>query len=143
MNLAAMTTLVISKRWTFREVRRTSGRWRNLSIYMFASTKHDGLHFEYLNIRSIYICMLNSGARSPWKTVTISLALVTSIDFSFFWTTLSRCEHKDDNTSGKVEAPFFEPLRPRATYSSGKMALVSSVIVVISPLQPISCIWLD
>lgn len=134
MNFAASIMLVIRSRCTLREVNLISVCWRNLSTYMCANTKQDGLQPEYLKIRSMYLWTLRAGALKPWNTVITSFICFDSNSISFLWTDLSRSEERSDKTRG-TPTPLSNPLSPNERYISELTSSVSSARVPICKLQ--------
>lgn len=134
INFAASIMLVISSRWTLSEVNLISVCWRNLSTYICATTKQDGLHLEYLKIRSIYLRTLRVGSLKPWNAVTTSFICFDSNNISFLWTDLSRSEERSDKTRG-TPTPLSNSFSPNERYKSELTSSVSSARVPISKLQ--------
>lgn len=105
-NLQANIKLVMRSRWALREVRWISIWWRNLSKYIYATTKQEGLQFEYLKILSIYCLILNAGTLDPWKIVITSFWLDAFNPFSFFWMHFSSAEDKIARIRGGPGTPL-------------------------------------
>lgn len=126
MNFVANIMLVIKRRWTLREVKMIFLDWINLSMYICATTKQEGLHLEYLKMRSTYCWMVSVGALEPWKTVGLSLVCVVCNHVSFSSTNFWRSEASKDRTLG------FRPLRPRIMLNFEPKMSFSSVKASVS-----------
>jgi len=126
--------LVIKSRCTLSEVNFISVCWINLSTYMCATTKQEGLQPEYLNIRSMYLRTLRVGALKPWNTVTTSFMWFASNSVSFLRTNLSRTEERSDKTRG-TPTPLSVSLSPNERYISELTSSVSTARLPISNLQ--------
>lgn len=109
MNFVANIMLVIRRRWTLREVKTIFSDAINLSMYICATTKQEGLHLEYLKMRSMYCWMVSVGGLEPWKIVGISLVCVVCKHVSFSSTAFWRSEESKDRTLGFP----VRPSRPR------------------------------
>lgn len=119
--------LVIRRRWTVREVKTIFSDSINLSMYICATTKHEGLHLEYLKIRSTYCWMVSVGGLEPWKTVGISLVCVVCNHVSFSSTAFWRSEESKDRTLGFPVRPsrprIMSKFEPKMSFSKVKASV--------------------
>lgn len=73
-------------------------------MYMYATTKQEGLQRAYLKMRSIYRLMLKAGTSDAWNIVITSFIFDPLINFSFFRMDLSKTEETTDKTRGVLVA---------------------------------------